>query len=608
MTRIWRGWADWAFRPVDPAPMAALRIAVGVLALGWTLSLLPDAATFLGDEGVSPELPVGGGGAWVLPTSAPYAVLALLGVAAVALVAGLATRVASVAVFLLLLVVQRRDPFVLNSGDLLLRHLAFFVALMPAGEVWSLDARRRSRPPRDRAPWALRLLQLQVSAIYLFAVWAKVRGTTWNDGTAVGIAWQLEDLQRIALPAAVRDSLTLSALASYGTLAVEAALVVGLWLPRLRWAVMAAGVGLHLGIDATMLVGWFSAAILASYLAFVPAPALRSALAHGARMAPRARGSRGSRSGPEGNGTRPTRVGLPWQPERMRPLLLVNSAAGSADDEAIEVVRGVLDAEVARCEGPEDLEAALDRPGDRLLVICGGDGSLHTIVQALHTRGQLARDLALVPLGTGNDFARTLEIDLDPRAAALAARDGQPRRLDLLVDDQGQVVVNVLHAGVGAVAADRAEKLKGRLGIAAYVVGAVQAGISRARWRLLVEVDGTVLHDGPVLQAGIANGRTIGGGTPFAPEADPSDGLLDVVVSVATGPLARLGYAAALRQGSQAERSDVGATRGTTVTITARSTTELNADGELSTLKRGQSRTWRLEPGAWSLRTTSSGA
>jgi hypothetical protein len=278
LARAWAGWSRWAFAPIDTAPMAALRIAVGLLTIGWTLSLLPDAGTFLGTSGVQHDLPSYDNGAWTVQLGSPYVVLAVLLAAAVALTVGWRTRVASVVVAVLLLAIQRRDPWILNSGDLLLRELAFFVMLMPAGETWSLDARRRG-VERLRAPWGLRLVQLQISALYLFSVWAKVRGNDWNDGTAVGLALQLEDLQRFTLPTALSTSLLVSAVLTYSSLAVEASLAFGLWLPRLRYWVMAAGVGLHLGIEASLLIGWFSLAVISSYVAFVPAAHLRAATA-----------------------------------------------------------------------------------------------------------------------------------------------------------------------------------------------------------------------------------------------------------------------------------------------------------------------------------------
>jgi hypothetical protein len=266
-------WRRWAFEPVDTAPMAALRIACGLLVLGWTVSLLPDAQAFLSDDGLTSGAVGGTRGWWALPVVSPYGVCGLLAVAALALVVGWRTRVAAVVVAVLLVVLQRRDVYVLNSGDLLLRELAVFVALMPAGETWSLDARRRGS--QLRAPWALRLLQLQVSALYLFSVVAKLHGTSWQDGTAVGKALQLEDLQRLVVPQGLATSVTLSALLTYGTLLVEAFLVVGLWLPRTRWWAMAAGVAIHLGIETTLLIGWFSLTVICCYLAFVPAEVLR---------------------------------------------------------------------------------------------------------------------------------------------------------------------------------------------------------------------------------------------------------------------------------------------------------------------------------------------
>jgi hypothetical protein len=266
----------WAFEPVDTAPMAALRIACGLLVLGWTLSYLPDAAAFLGSGGLTSGAVSGSAGWWAVSSFPPYAVLGALAAAAVLQVLGWHTRVVSVLVVVGLIVVQRRDVFVLNSGDLLLRELAFFVALMPAGEVWSLDARRR--PSSFRAPWALRLLQVQISVLYLFSVVAKLGGMSWQNGTAVGKAVQLEDLQRFVVPQSLATSVTVSALLTYGTLVVEAFLVFGMWLPRTRWWAMGAGIAIHLGIEATLLIGWFSLTIICCYLAFVPAPVLRMAV------------------------------------------------------------------------------------------------------------------------------------------------------------------------------------------------------------------------------------------------------------------------------------------------------------------------------------------
>jgi diacylglycerol kinase family enzyme len=286
-------------------------------------------------------------------------------------------------------------------------------------------------------------------------------------------------------------------------------------------------------------------------------------------------------------------------------LLLASAHAGSAEQEAIEAARAVLadvgPVEVVSTATPDELDRALASRGDRRLVVAGGDGSLHLAVARLRERGELAdRPIAVVPLGTGNDLARALGLPLDAADAARLVLTGSPRPLDLLVDDAGGVVVNAVHVGVGADAAESAGRLKPKLGVLAYPLGAVAAGLRTEGWRLRVEVDGRVLVDADrrSLMVGIGNGTGIGGGTPLLPLAEPDDGLLDVMVSLATGPFARVRFGAALKAGTHLQDRDVRFARGRTVTVTGEEV-GVNADGELGgDVRRRQ---WTVEPGAWSL-------
>ena len=282
-------------------------------------------------------------------------------------------------------------------------------------------------------------------------------------------------------------------------------------------------------------------------------------------------------------------------------LLVVSQRAGSTDVDEVCAAVDVLGAEMATCRAPEDLDGALDRLDGRTLVIAGGDGSLHLAVTKLHLRGVLAATrIGLVPLGTGNDLARALDIPLDTTDAARLIRDGRARPIDLLLDDAGGIVVNAAHVGIGADAAEHAGQLKPRLGPLAYPVGAVRAGLRTTGWRLRVAVDGTILSDAHrrTLMVGIGNGRGIGGGTPLLPRAVPDDGLLDVVVSKATGPFARVRYGAALASGQHLMDRDVRYARGTTVTVSGEPV-GVNSDGETGVAV--QRRTWTVSPGAWQL-------
>lgn len=286
-------------------------------------------------------------------------------------------------------------------------------------------------------------------------------------------------------------------------------------------------------------------------------------------------------------------------------LLLASAHAGSTEDEAIEAARRVLaeagPVEVVSTATPEELDKALDSCGSRRLVVAGGDGSLHLAVTRLRARGELAeRPIALVPLGTGNDLARALDLPLDPAEAARLVLTGRHSPMDLLVDDVGGVVVNAVHVGVGAEAAMSAGRLKPLLGLLAYPLGAVFAGLRSSGWRLRVELDGEVLADGRsrALMVGIGNGPGIGGGTQLLPHARPDDGQLDVVVSLATGPLARMRYGAALKAGTHLETPHVRSARGRSVTISG-DLVGVNSDGEIG--DEVTRRTWTVEPGAWSL-------
>ncbi len=288
-----------------------------------------------------------------------------------------------------------------------------------------------------------------------------------------------------------------------------------------------------------------------------------------------------------------------------RLLVIANANAGRADDdrldEALGAVPADVDVRVARTSDAADLAGVLAARDGRTLVVAGGDGSIHAVVAALYELGELspADPIGVLPLGTGNDLARTLGIPLDAEAAAAVLATAVPRTLDLLVDDAGGVVVNAVHAVMGAEAARAAASFKDRLGPAAYPVGSVIAGASNTGWHLRVEVDGAVVADGsePLLMVGIGNGTSIGGGAPLTPDARPDDGLVDVVVSASTGLLSRLGYALDLREGEHPDRDDVLVARGAAVRISGEEFA-INADGEVAGPMT--ERAWRVLPAAWS--------
>lgn len=292
-----------------------------------------------------------------------------------------------------------------------------------------------------------------------------------------------------------------------------------------------------------------------------------------------------------------------------RVLALVNAAAGSTAEEAVAAamvaLRAGADVELVPTADLDELAAAVATRGDRRLVLLGGDGSMHALAQVLHDAGDLHRvgPVGLVPLGTGNDLARSLGIPLDPAQAATVALTGRGLPVEMMLDSDDRVVVNAVHAGAGAEAAQRAASVKPVLGRAAYPAGAVAEGLRTRGWHLRVTVDDAVLHDGDerVLMVALGLGTSIGGGALVAPHANPFDGVADVMVSLATGPVARVGYALAMRRGKHGDRDDVVTARGCEVTVESVDSEPFhtNADGELA--GPFTTRSWRVVTDAWQL-------
>ncbi len=298
------------------------------------------------------------------------------------------------------------------------------------------------------------------------------------------------------------------------------------------------------------------------------------------------------------------------------PLLVItNSGAGTSDEErlaaALAVLREHASVEVTATSNPGELDGVLHRAGSRRIVVAGGDGSLHAVISALYRRRELKDAVVgLIPLGTGNDFARGTEIPLDPAEAAHVILDGTPRPIDLIVDEVGEIVVNNVHVGAGANASRRGHRWKERLhsvgvgkvnlGKLGYPIGAAMTAWNPPIIRVRIEVDGKVVVDvdEPILMAAVGNGTSVGGGAELTPEADPGDGSFDVMVSRSTGPVARLMYAARLGTATHHERDDVTYLRGTQVSVSG-GPFWCSADGEIYGPER--QRTWRLEPAAYHL-------
>jgi uncharacterized membrane protein YphA (DoxX/SURF4 family) len=274
---------------VDARPLALLRIGLGAVVLIDLGDRLRDFHAFYTSAALVPA-PAPAGAASVLQrwsllaisndSRVALAIFVLAFVAALLLMLGLFTRAAAAATLIALVSLHHRNSYIEGGGDAVLRALAFWSIFIDVGARLSLDVRLNRRAALDTIPGLpVRLLQLQIAMIYLFAFLGKT-GPTWRDGSAVLQALSTADWARGAGPWLASHPSLCRGL-TWTTLAFEAAFApLVFWparlpwpahLPRPRAIALGAGWLLHGGIFLTMRVGNFCEAMALSYLALVPA-------------------------------------------------------------------------------------------------------------------------------------------------------------------------------------------------------------------------------------------------------------------------------------------------------------------------------------------------
>ncbi len=201
--------------------------------------------------------------------------------AALCLLAGWRTRLATILCWMLLASQDSRNLIVTNGADSIIRLLLFWSIFLPLAAVWSVDARRRRAKggaAKAERGWSLgsfpgACLLLQVAFVYWFSVLFKNHAVWWSEGTALR---QTLELDVFARPAAVwlRQHPDLCRLLTHGTLALE---ILGpllaflpMWRTGFRLIAVALMVSFHAGIALCMDIGAFPWAMMAAWLVFLP--------------------------------------------------------------------------------------------------------------------------------------------------------------------------------------------------------------------------------------------------------------------------------------------------------------------------------------------------
>lgn len=235
-----------------------------------------------------------------------------------------------------------------------------------------------------------------------------------------------------------------------------------------------------------------------------------------------------------------------------RTLLLANpsSHSGAGLEAAREAERLLRDRgdlcssfEARLTEGPGDAErVARGAAGLDTLVVLGGDGVVHEVANGLMSLDPEERPrVALVPMGSGNDYARTLGLPVNAVRSALAALErGRTRRLDV-GRVNGVHFVQTLSFGLdAAIALDTSRRRSAgtsQKGAGLFVTSGMRILSSHHDgWAYRALFDGVEGTSGDEIIFAVQVGPTYGGGFRICPKADPADGLLDVCHNLVVPP------------------------------------------------------------------------
>lgn len=190
-----------------------------------------------------------------------YILFSLYAVALLFSLFGLYTRTSLTIVLICMVSFHQRNIWLLSSSELLMRVVTLLMIFSPCGNAYSIDSIlgrkfETFKRPKEWSPWVLRLIQIQISVIYLWTVWHKLKGENWLDGTAVYYATRIEAMKNFPVPFLL-DWMPFIKMATWGTILIELALGLLVWFKEFRRPVILIGIVFHLGIEYMMSIPFF---------------------------------------------------------------------------------------------------------------------------------------------------------------------------------------------------------------------------------------------------------------------------------------------------------------------------------------------------------------
>ena len=237
-------------------------------------------------------------------------------------------------------------------------------------------------------------------------------------------------------------------------------------------------------------------------------------------------------------------------------------------------------------------EAVLE--GFRKLLVLGGDGAIHEVLNGLYSQDEVSPSevtLGLIPVGSGNDWSRLHKIPSDYEAAVDLIADAERHtrvqdvaRVDTLMDGKPYCrhMMNIGGLGFDSEVCHRFDlaKERGHASDRQYLKSLLSGFLSYKCLKFRVSVDGQEFYRGPAFSVALGIGKYCGGGMMQTPEAIPDDGLIDVTVVGKVSKLQFLHKVPSLFRGDIFKNKEVIHTRGRQVDISAAPYSYMEVDGE----------------------------
>jgi len=298
----------------------------------------------------------------------------------------------------------------------------------------------------------------------------------------------------------------------------------------------------------------------------------------------------------------------------MRTLIIINphSAGGRSQRVFKKIERRLFDVfgeiMIAVTQTPEEVAAHLDtaaKTGVSRLITMGGDGTNHTVLNALAERSDLKVAFGSIPLGTGRDWSRSLGVPKDPLEAVDWLAHARPVPCDLGKVEylnmqaggklSSHLFLNIASAGVSGEVDHRVNRARRRSSLT-FLRATIATLMMYRPQRVSVLCDGKEFYSGRSYLVVVANGQYFGRGMWIAPEALINDGMFDVIIVEGMPRLRILLAFKAVYDGTHLKREDVKHTRAASVRVWSEDgPLKLDFDGEEAL---GQELRFTIMPGA----------